>query len=165
MYYHEVLTTSKLKVAENIQKLRIPFFILTMLILILEIVSSSLRASRVGTLYYLVYTTSAYYAAATFALGVYFAIIGARVLIYFNKSAAKFNVASSSRRTSTTKRVTMYILAASVCCVIVTLGFILIALPLFWTPVGTNAAFSLHRTSPDSLICSYCLGHYVGWCM
>eukprot|EP01122_Echinamoeba_exundans_P009576 TRINITY_DN3421_c0_g1_i1.p1 TRINITY_DN3421_c0_g1~~TRINITY_DN3421_c0_g1_i1.p1 ORF type:complete len:472 (-),score=44.29 TRINITY_DN3421_c0_g1_i1:43-1458(-) len=141
MYYHEVLTTSKLKVAENIQKLRIPFFILTILILILEIVSSSLRASRVGTLYYLVYTTSAYYAAATFALGVYFAIIGARVLIYFNKSAAKLNVQTSSRRRSTTKRVTMYILGASVCCVIVTLGFILIALPLFWTPVG----------------------HYIGW--
>lgn len=140
MYYQEVLSSTKLQISDNVKRLQKPFLIITLVIVCLEIASSSVRASRVGTLYVLVYITTGYYILASTVLGVYFCVIGARVLSYFKKSQEKFNTKSKARR-KTTKRVTIFLLATAGCAFLTTVGYILCAVPSFWTPVGHYIAW------------------------
>lgn len=141
MYYQEVISSSKLQISNNVKRLQKPFIGITIVIIALEIVSSSIRASRVGTLYVLVYITTGYYIIASSLLGAYFCYVGVRVLRYFKKAQTKLNV-KSNKKTNTTKRVTIFLLGTAGCAFFTTIGYILCAIPPFWTPVG----------------------HYVAWC-
>lgn len=170
MYYQEVLTSNKLHVADNVQRFKIPFIVITILILILEIVSSSIRASRVGTLYVLVYITTAYYAVANLILGIYYTVIGSKVLRYFKKSAAEFNVTTSRHNRDTMTRVTIFILVTSVCAFATVIGYIMAATPFFWTPVGAccySFSSQLAWLVSKRFVCCFfrtASGHYVAWC-
>jgi hypothetical protein len=136
MYYQEILSSTKLQISNNVKRLQKPFIGITILIIALEIASSSIRASRVGTLYVLVYITTGYYILASTVLGVYFCVIGARVLSYFKRSQATLNTKSNARE-STTKKVTRFLLGTAACAFLTTIGYILCAVPSFWTPAGT----------------------------
>jgi hypothetical protein len=88
MYWHQLVSKAKIDVASYMTKMRIPFIIVASLILILEIVTVSVRASHLGGFLSTITTINgALYAISLLALCIFFCVVGGKVIHQLNRSA------------------------------------------------------------------------------
>jgi hypothetical protein len=110
LYWQELLSASRVRVANFVQKLRIPFIVISLFIIAIEISSSSLRAVRAANLGVLTTITGVIYAVVMVGLSIFFFVAGVMVL---KKLREGENVSTGGRRRQQLRKVRLFSIVLS----------------------------------------------------
>lgn len=150
MYWSEILGQSKIYITSFLGKLRIPFIIASIFIVIVEIVTSLIRAIpalwRLGLRATIATAVSAIvYIIFALVISAFFFIFGIRVLRRVRESAKSYNVhGAGSENSASLNRITGLLVGSALFNALFLLGFILAAIDsFFWNPVGQTVGLTL----------------------
>lgn len=105
LYWKELLDETRVKVAGFLSKMKIPFFLVSLLVLVVEFVASSLRAAESGSLGIAVYFSGVVYVSTALTVSIFFFVTGLRVIRRLAASAKKSNIHKTSKHKLSLKRV------------------------------------------------------------
>lgn len=149
MYWSEILDASKIRFTSFLNRLRIPFIIACVILVIAEIVSTLLRAIRFGIKVSVATTVAAViYVIFMLAVTIFFFVYGARVIQRLRQSKALTNIKGamnkSSRRNKSLRRLTVMLLVTGIFNIIFIIAFVIAAVEsFFYTPTGFHLSWTL----------------------
>jgi hypothetical protein len=99
------MDSSNIQVSGFLLKMRIPFFLVSFIVLFVEFLTSSLRAAEFGTLGPAVIVVGALYVVIMASTSIFFVAMGVQIISRLKSTAESANVKSSSRSRATLRRV------------------------------------------------------------
>jgi hypothetical protein len=143
-YWAELLDRNKVQVSTFLSRMRIPFVIVSVLVTLVEIASSALRASPLPNLGFMTIFSVILYVLVVTVSTVFFATTGTRVLLYIRKSSGMGSLREEDKVTSRRliRKAAMLLLTASAFNVIWVVGLLLAGVPaFFWVPRGQYSTY------------------------
>lgn len=105
LYWKELLDKTRVHIAGFLSNMKIPFFIVSLIVVTAEFVASALRAAESGSLGAAVYAIGVIYVTTALTVSVFFFITGIRVIRRLEYSAKLSNVHQTHKHKTSLKRV------------------------------------------------------------
>jgi uncharacterized protein YjeT (DUF2065 family) len=142
LYWKELLDQKKVTVAVFLSRMSIPFIIVSIIAVIGEMVSTSLRATELGSLTVVIVITGVIYLSISLIVTLIFFIFGIQVILRM-RSSAKATNSMSTKSKNRIRRTTAYVMVAG-------------ALSFLWF-IGN---FGVNQGRPESFIASWTLQYF-----
>lgn len=144
LYWKESMDQTRVVVNKFLGKMRIPFILLSVVMILVELINSLLRAIRIGILGVMSTLTAVLYIVILLTLSFIFFIVGVKVLNKLRQSDAMSNISRRSASKSRLRRLTIFLIVSGSFNVFFIISWVLAAFDYFlYTPAGFHAFWTI----------------------
>jgi hypothetical protein len=144
LYWKESMDRSRVQVNKCLGSMKIPFFILSGIMILVEVINSVLRAVRIGILGVMTTLTAVLYIVVLLTLSLIFFVVGVKILLKLRRSDAMINLTRHSRSKLRLWRLTIFLVVSGMFNIVFIIGWVLGAFEFFlYSPVGFHVFWTM----------------------